>query len=112
MNKSYFTTKPVPNTDAQLLIRNIKDEATGKVQESVCSCHKVTPYPVQKPSTFNGTTIVYERMPCTTQCLRATIVEKSEELVYRMDCEANVLELPLQMPEEKETPQSSNIIKA
>lgn len=110
MNNSFFITKPVPNTDAQVLIRNTKDGVSGKVQESVCCCHKVSPYPVQKAGGFQGPQIVYERLPCTTQCLRATIVEREDGkgLAYRMDCEANVLELPLQMPEEKKKEASSD----
>ncbi len=110
MSKSYFTTKPIPNTDAQILIRNTKDEVSGKVQESVCCCHKVSPYPVQKAGGFQGPQIVYERLPCTTQCLRAKIIESSDgkALAYLMDCETNVLELPLQMPEEEKKEASSD----
>jgi hypothetical protein len=109
MSKSYFTTQAVPNTDAQILIRNIVNEQTGKIQESVCGCHKVTPYPVQKAG-LAGTQIVYERLPCTTQCLRATIVEREDgkALAYRMDCETNVLELPLQMPKEEKKEASTD----
>lgn len=105
MSKTFFTTKPVSGTDTQLLIKNTVDAISGVVQDSVCYCHKVTPYPVQKAGGFAGPQIVYERMPCSTQCLRATIVKGDKEDVpdiYRMDCEANILELPINERQEVE----------
>lgn len=94
--ESVFSTMPIPNSEFLVLTRDSLDKS-GKVQQLTCPCHK-TGFAVPR-QTIAGVQMQNERMPCTTQCLRATIVEEDGKLYYRMDCEANVLKVPLKMEE-------------